>query len=110
MVTVTGPAGPSLTGSDQLQVPAALSCVTVPTSADRVVVPLPSASWNVPVFLRVLPSGPLTAGPSAATVGGELLGPTDRVPATSAVSSARTPAFLNNRKDNCASLRVGNAA
>ena len=52
IVTVVGPAGPSAAFSDQLQVPLALFCVTVPNAVMFTVL-LPCGSENVPLFVAV---------------------------------------------------------
>src|SRR5205823_12077221 len=61
MVTVVGPLGPSGGVYDQLQVPAALSWVIVPSEAVRVTVALPWEPAKVPLFVAGLPSLTVTA-------------------------------------------------
>src|SRR5262245_25888922 len=68
-VTVVGPAGPSGGVYDQLQVPAALSWVIVPSEAVRVTVPRPSVSSNVPVFVAGEPSVTVTEATLRVKVG-----------------------------------------
>src|SRR4051794_33934435 len=68
MVTVVGPLGPSLGVYDQLQVPAALSCVIVPTEAVRVAETRPWASSKVPVAVAGAPSLTVRVAWSPATV------------------------------------------
>jgi hypothetical protein len=71
IVTVVGPAGPSVVPRLHDQVPAAFvpAFVTVPTDADSVTVSPASASLHVPVFVAFDPSVPVTEGLAAATTG-----------------------------------------
>src|SRR5262245_22644314 len=74
MVTVVGPAGPSGGVYDQLQVPAALSWMTVPSEAVSVSVARPSGSSKVPLLVASEPSLTVRAAWVPAIVGGEFSG------------------------------------
>ena len=76
MVTVVGPAGPSVVPMVHDHVPAALlpDFVTVPTDADKATVSAESASLQVPVLVAFEPSAVLTEAWSAATDGAWLVG------------------------------------